>query len=323
MVKVSSLKVESSALAENPLKDPVAREVTVISPDSPTQSAPIFIYLPAFGTNSRTIFNTTPFGDDFLSRIKRMYDSNVLRGAHIVVPDLFTKLGGNLFLNSSAVGKYEDFIIGELIPKLKQDLQSETVGLFGKSSGGFGSYTLAVRNSGIIQGFSSHSMDAGFEYAYMPDFILAMDQFHKSSGPSKWFQRFWESRNKTNSINLRVLNVFASAAFFSPNETSAEMGIDFPFDWDSGEFRKDIWEKWKSFDPAFHVKDYLRQLEALNHVYLDCGTMDEFNLVWGNRWVNKTLVEGNIKHYYEEYEDGHFGVQYRFEKSLALMAASI
>ena len=87
---------------------------------------PRMYLIPAFGTNSRTIFNTTPFGDDFLSRIKRMYDSNVLRGAHIVVPDLFTKLGGNLFLNSSAVGKYEDFIIGELIPKLKQDPCSVT-----------------------------------------------------------------------------------------------------------------------------------------------------------------------------------------------------
>jgi hypothetical protein len=153
--------------------------------------------------------------------------------------------------------------------------------------------------------------------------VREMDEFRKAGGPQKWFQRFQGNKNKTSITNLRVLNMIASSAFYSPNELSAEMGIDFPFDWDSGEFRRDVWAKWQSNDPANNVKDYLRQLETLNFVYMDCGTMDEFNLIWGNRFVNSVLINGNIKHYYEEYEDGHFGIQYRFEKSLSLMAASL
>ena len=323
MVKLSTIKIEGRSLIDNPLKDPTERDVTVISPDMPAANAPLFVYLPSFGSTSRSIFNVTPFGDDFLSRIQKLHEANAIRGAVIAVPDLSTKIGGNLFMNSTAVGNYEDFMVSDLIPGLRQQLGIENIGLFGKSSGGFGSYNLAVRNPGIVQGFCAHSMDCGFEYAYIQDMVLAMDQFRKAGGPSKWFQRFLASRNKTSSLNIRVLNTMASSAFFSPNESSTEMGIDFPFDWDSGEFRKDVWAKWKQVDPAETVKDYLRQLETLNYVYMDCGTMDEFNLIWGNRYVNRVLVDGNIRHYYEEYEDGHFGIQYRFEKSLALMAASL
>ena len=262
------------------------------------------------------------FSAVFAMEYERPEDDEVFM-VWVLLTSTMLEPGCIFFMNSTAVGNYEDFMVSDLIPGLRQQLGIENIGLFGKSSGGFGSYNLAVRNPGIVQGFCAHSMDCGFEYAYIQDMVLAMDQFRKAGGPSKWFQRFLASRNKTSSLNIRILNTIACSAFFSPNESSTEMGIDFPFDWDSGEFRKDVWAKWKQVDPAETVKDYLRQLETLNYVYMDCGTMDEFNLIWGNRYVNRVLVDGNIRHYYEEYEDGHFGIQYRFEKSLALMAASL
>jgi enterochelin esterase family protein len=34
----------------------------------------------------------------------------------VIMPDCFTKYGGSQYVNSSATGRYEDYIINEIVP---------------------------------------------------------------------------------------------------------------------------------------------------------------------------------------------------------------
>jgi enterochelin esterase-like enzyme len=64
------------------------------------------------------------------------------------------------------------------------------------------------------------------------------------------------------------------------------------------------------------VENYHKNLKRLKFIYLDCGTQDEFNLHWGARILHSKLESKNIKHYYEEFNDGHIHTSYRYDHSL-------
>ncbi len=109
------------------------------------------------------------------------------------------------------------------------------------------------------------------------------------------------------------------AAHYSPNPKSKELGVDLPFDWETGEFREDVWRRWLEWDPVRMVEKYEENLRKLKFIYIDCGTKDEFNLYWGSRILHSKLTAKKIKHYYEEFDDGHMNVQYRYDTSLPML----
>ncbi len=84
----------------------------------------------------------------------------MLGNSIIINPNFSTKYHVNQYINSPAVGNYEDFIINDLIPQISDMFHTGKVALFGKSSGGFGAYTLAVRHPDIISGFANHLVTA-------------------------------------------------------------------------------------------------------------------------------------------------------------------
>jgi len=88
----------------------------------------------------------------------------------IAIPDSMTSLGGNQFINSEAVGNYEDFIIKDVVGWIKHDFGKRKIGIFGKSSCGFGAYNLTVKNPETFSGFVDVSGDSAFEYCYIKRF---------------------------------------------------------------------------------------------------------------------------------------------------------
>ena len=62
--------------------------------------------------------------------------------AIVVFPDCFTALGGNQYVNSSAIGNYADYLTKEIVPFVDREFRTlasrEHRGCFGKSSGGYG-----------------------------------------------------------------------------------------------------------------------------------------------------------------------------------------
>jgi len=59
-------------------------------------------------------------------------------------------------------------------------------------------------------------------------------------------------------------------------------------------------------------------LGKLKALYIDCGDVDQFNLVYGARRLVRSLKRQQITHRYEEFPDDHSNVDYRMDLSLAV-----
>ena len=119
-----------------------------------------------------------------------------------------------------------------------------------------------------------------------------------------------------------TLNILGMAACYSP-EPAAELGVGLPFDLATGLPRDDVWARWLAFDPLRMLPAHVDALRALKLLYLDCGTRDEFHLHHGARAFTAELSRLNVAHRYEEYEDGHMNVPYRYDTSLPALARAL
>jgi len=297
------IKIESDALKDNYLGDPYEREVLVYAPEE-TDNLPLFIELAGINWSG----NTHNRFDQIMTNLLGKKKINAV----VVNPNFRTKYHLNQYINSPAVGNYEDFIIKELIPQLKEKYNLDKVALFGKSSGGFGAYTLSVRHPDVINGFADHFGDSCFLYLYNDDFIYTIKALE-----NKGIKDLLDSLMKKEELDdndMKIFNVFGSSAFYSYN-LNKDYGFDLPFD-DTGEIIDDIWKKWVRNDPAKNVENYKDQLKKLDAIYLDVGKKDEYNLFIGMRTLHKKLNKMEINHFYEEFNGGHFGNSNRYCKSL-------
>ena len=104
----------------------------------------------------------------------------------LVFPDCFTKYGGSQYLDSPSVGKYRSFLTEELIPfidrKFRTIRKRSGRGVMGKSSGGYGAIMLSMECPELFSAVACHSGDMYFEYAYCPEFPLALRALEKAGG---------------------------------------------------------------------------------------------------------------------------------------------
>ena len=58
-------------------------------------------------------------------------------------------------------------------------------------------------------------------------------------------------------------------------------------------------------------------------LYIDCGDIDQYNLVYGARRMTKRLTEMGVKHVYQEFPDDHSSVDYRMDVSLPILSKAL
>jgi S-formylglutathione hydrolase FrmB len=300
------VEIKSKVLKDNAPGDPEDRKILVFHPEKLEPGSPLLIELAGL--------NGTPkLNNRFSQVMNKLYKKNMLGNSVIINPDFSTKFHVNQYMNSPSVGNYEDFIIKEIIPFISEKFKTGKTALFGKSSGGFGAYTLAARNPGIINGFADHFGDSGFEYVYIPDFPVAYREL-KGVNVMNYINEKSTKEDLTDD-EIRTLNIIGMSAFYSHNNNS-ESGFDLPFDQNTGMFRDDIWNKWSSFDPAKNIKNNVENLKKLDAIYLDVGLKDEYSLYMGMGTLHEKMEKAGINHRYEEFDGGHFYNTPRYEKSL-------
>ena len=81
-----------------------------------------------------------------------------------------------------------------------------------------------------------------------------------------------------------------------------------------------MWRRWLAWDPVNLVTRHRRNVGRLRLVYLDCGTRDEWNLHLGARMLAERLRGLGVRPVHEEFPDGHADVQYRYDRSFALLS---
>ena len=325
--KIITHRYASKVLKSNPLKDPYIRDVLVyLPPDYTKSNSKGYIAafgLVGFGGRGKMLLNADPFSENIEDKMNRLISGKKCGPMILVLLDCFTRFGGNQYINSSATGRYEDYIINEIVPFIDKNYNTSVHAVWGKSSGGYGSIVLGMRHPDVFQGVVDHSGDAGFEYCYPPDFPKALDAFRESGGPKKWLNNFWKKPNRHQKKDAPPLNTFGMAAHYSPNPKSKEMGVDLPFDLKTGETLREVWNRWLAWDPVRMAEKYRENLKKLKLIFIDCGTRDEFNLQWGARMLHSRLEMMNIKHIYDEFDDGHMSISYRYDVSLPLLYSAL
>ena len=307
--------ITSAVLRGNPLGDPFVRRVPIyLPPDYEKDRArfPVVFVLAGFTGRGITFLNDAPWEETLPQRMDRLLAQGKVRPMILVMPDCFTRLGGSQYINSPAVGRYEDHVTQELIgfvdEKYRTLADREHRAVVGKSSGGYGAISLAMRHPEKFGIMASHSGDLYFEFCYKPEFPSALRVLQKYGGLDKFWNDFPTIHPKDRGFSA-VLNIVAMSACYSPNPR-APQGFDLPFDPETGELRGEVWQRWLAWDPVCIVDKHLNALRSLHLIYFDAGLRDEFNLQYGARIFAQRLKELGVNFAHEEFDDGHFDIRY-------------
>lgn len=319
--------VSSQVLKGNPLGDPHRREVPVYLPPSYGKTRgrrhPVVYYLVGFTGDGRSVVSHRPWKENLAERLDRLISSGRARECVLVIPDCFTAYGGSQYLNSPATGRYEDHVVGELVPFMedKFGLARDASGraVMGKSSGGYGALSLGMRHPDVFGHVASHSGDAFFEICYAMDVPKFVTLLGKYGGSALAFTRKFLAARDKSSFDPIGINMIAMAACYSPNPDSP-LGFDLPFDCRTGEPIPKVWARWKEKDPVALAGRHRANLKRLKTLYFDCGTRDEFFLHLGARKLSSVLKRLGVRHLHEEHGLGHFDMAERYDRSLVLLS---
>lgn len=326
--RVVVLKHASKVLQNNALGDPHERDVYCYLPPGYDQSDaayPVIYFLSGFTGTGRMLLNFDPFVESMDKRLDRLIAGREMPPSICVLPDCITSIGGSQYVNSTATGRYEDYLVDEIVPFVDRELRtlpsSDHRGVTGKSSGGYGAMVLAMRHPDVFGGMGSHAGDAYFAFCYLPDFPKFALGVARHGGVEN-FMRYFRSLPKKTKEAMDVLNILAMAACYSPNP-SAPMGIDLPVVVPTGEIRGEVWNRWVENDPVHMAKAHADALRSLRVIYLDAGLRDEFNLQMGARIFCSRLDALGVSYVYEEFDDTHMAINYRYDRSLVELGKAL
>jgi enterochelin esterase-like enzyme len=320
---VRRFTVESKVLEGNPLGDPTARELRVYLPRGYAEGTrfPLLVDLVGFTGSGLSHTNWRPFTENVPERLDRLIGEGRMGPVVVAFPDCFTRLGGNQYINSAGIGRYEDYLVDEIVPFIEARIACGGPGrrgVFGKSSGGYGAIVHGMRRPDVWAAFACHSGDAAFEISYLEDMPKALNELAKHGRSIEKFMAHFEQTKKPTETETLVINALAMAATYDPDPTQF-LGIRLPVDLETCELIPERWANWLAHDPARMVDVHAANLRRLKGIYIDCGDVDQFHLHYGARRVHRALDRLGIAHSYEEFPDNHSDIDYRMDVSLPFL----
>lgn len=327
--KIVCFKHQSEVLKDNIWSDPAERDFHVYLPPGYSESGQAYVALWDFAGFTNTgpgHLNWKNQGENLPQRLDRLIGRGDMPPVVVALPDCYNSLGGNQYINSSAVGQYADYIVEELVPFLSSRLNviddRGGRGVFGKSSGGYGALVHAMYYPDVWGGLASHAGDMGFDWVYRPDFPRTAAMLSGLNGdPYRFLKNFWLKKNP-GSADYSTLMTLAMAASYDPGE-SPETAIQLPFDLHTCEMDEQRWSKWLSHDPLNLLESHVTQLKSLKMLYIDVGNRDQYNIQYGTRSFIKRLENLGVGHHFEEFDGTHSGVDWRLDISLPMLAKAL
>jgi hypothetical protein len=350
------LEHDSRILRENPLGDPHVRKLAVWLPPqydgSGRKRFPVLYDFVGFTGTGVSHLNWKPFSENLPERAARLIRDGKMGPAILVFPDCFTALGGNQYVNSSAIGNYADYLTREIIPTVDREFRTlvsrEHRGCFGKSSGGYGAILHGMKYPKYWGAIADHSGDSYFDFVYWHDRPNNLNELQKYRRPrrkagrydalsasrrrglaegkddgriSRFLKKVFKSEKLSNSEAHCIMNL-CMAATYDP-DPRAPNGFRVPFNLESGEPIPERWRQWRRHDPINLVQRYRANLKSLRGIYIDCGWRDQYHIHYGTRLLSARLSAAGIRHTYEEFDDTHSDIDYRMDVSLPFLFGAL
>ncbi|MGP1397180.1 MAG: alpha/beta hydrolase [Inquilinaceae bacterium] len=318
--------VDSRVLKDNLLGDPPRRRVDVYVPSGHSgEGLPLLVDLVGYTAGGPAHTNWSNFDENVPERLDRLIAAGTMPPVVVAFPDCFTRLGGNQYINSAAMGPWEDFLIEEMLPAVETRYGCGGAGrrgVFGKSSGGYGALIHAMRHADVWAAAACHSGDMAFELCYLPDMPGALRALAKHGGSAKGFVDAFYGGTTRSGGDIHVLMTLAMAATYDP-DPGAPLGIRLPVDADTCTLIEDRWAAWLAWDPVRIVDRHAESLGRLKGLFIDCGDEDQYNLLYGARRLHRALERLGVNHRYEEFSGTHSGINHRMDISLPFLARAL
>ena len=263
------------------------------------------------------------FSENVPERAARLVHERKMGPAILVFPDCFTALGGNQYVNSSAIGDYADYLTRELVPFVDRELRTlasrDHRGCFGKSSGGYGAMlhgmryarpgarspiTRATRTSSSSTARLAEHARRAREVSVAAGRARAASTCSKAErgadrgrddGRVKRFLRAVWRKPKLSTSEAHCIMNLCMAATYDP-DPRAPNGFRLPVNLETGEVLAERWARWRAHDPVNLVAKYRNNLRSLRGIYIDCGSRDQFHIHYGSRILSKRLREAGVVH---------------------------
>jgi S-formylglutathione hydrolase FrmB len=353
--RLVALEHDSKLLRDNPLGDPHRRQLHVWLPPQYDEGAtrgrgrrfPVLYDLVGYTGSGPSHTNWRNFDENVPERAARLVHQRNMGPCILVFPDCFTALGGNQYVNSSAIGPYADYLVHEIVPFVDREFRTlasrEHRGCFGKSSGGYGAMLHGMKYTSHWGAIANHSGDAYFDFVYRSDWPNTLDELAKhrarkrregaveverempegapaglDDGRVRRFLRHVWKREQLSAKEVHCLMNLCMAATYDP-DPDAPNGFRLPFDVETGELIPERWRRWLRHDPCRLVGRYHGNLKKLAGIYVDCGWRDQYHIHYGCRILSKRMREHGVPHVYEEFDATHSGIDHRMERSLPFL----
>ncbi len=326
---VERIRFEGASLRDNPLADPVTRELLVYLPPSYRDGRgryPVLVVLTGFASTNASLVGFKPWEPNFLERYERLLTQGC-REAIIVMPDCFTRWGGSQFIDSAATGAYQSYIADDVLRFVDGHYrtipQREARAIVGKSSGGFGALRMGMDRPDRFSVFGSHAGDCGFEVCIRPRFAEVAALFERHGGVAGFVAHFEAQGGPRSQREFHGIEIVALAAAYAPLEGGALPRGELPFDPETAMIIPEKWARWLAHDPVVRAENDASALEAARLVFLDAGKSDEYGLQFGARMLAQRLTISGIKVHHEEFEGGHMGTAHRYDVSLPIILSAL
>ncbi len=279
------LEHDSRILRGNPLGDPHVRKLAVWLPPRYDEGAgrgrgrrfPVLVDMVGFTGSGLAHVAWKNFSENVPERAARLVHEGKMAPAIIVFPDCFTALGGNQYINSSAIGDYADYLTKEIVPFVDREFRTlasrEHRGCFGKSSGGYGAIAHGMRYPSTWGAVADHSGDAYFEFVYWHDWPNTLNELakHRAKKPQagrydvkrrekgadrglddgrvkRFLESVWKKPKLSKGEGMCIMNL-CMAASYDP-DPKAPNGFRLPVNLETGELLPRRWKHWRGNDPV-------------------------------------------------------------------------
>lgn len=306
-----TLCVDSDALKQNPLGDPLVRRMPMMIPKgaSPAGGWPVVLMLSGFTGNGPQTFNIKTFQIPTPELLDQAASRGEAPRAIYVFCDAMTAWGGSQFIDSLGAGRYGTFISNEVPQALMAS------GLFlvsrdpnrwcvmGGSSGGYGALQLASKAPEKFGWVVALAPDSFFEASLLPEIRTALPFIRRMGGVAGVRAELTNGKLMKRKESHVILNAVAMALCYAPLKDGEPV---WPIDAETGKVISEVWSEWTRHDPLEFLRARIANVLKINGFYLDAGDRDQFQLQYGTRQIRDLLRSVGANVHYNGFEGTHF-----------------
>ena len=309
--RYSTLFIPAPSVRDNRLGENDQRAISVYLPPSYFTAVtryPVVYYLPGYTDSSMLGFSLPGDAD-------RLVRSGAMRELIIVVANGANQLGGSFYVNSPATGRWEDFIVDDVVSYVDSHYrtvaQASARAISGHSMGGFGALTIGMRHPDVFS--SVYSLSPGL---FDPNGLAELQMFDLDGNITRFIA--YEQRVEALPVEqARRAMLHGPDAFtlayglaFAPNLAKHPPYLDYPYTQVDGKLVRDeaIWEQW---DAGFggipeKIQQYKANLLHLKSLVVDYGRQDEYTWIpKGCVYFGAQLRAAGIPHELLSYDGSH------------------